>query len=764
MRNLYRQRLLATCYLAAFSMAITSGSAALAENSLESDESTGDTGVILVTAQRRAESAQNVGISITALGGAEIQKLGSADARDIAKLVPGVILDATSGGSWNANLVIRGISQSDFSSNQESPNSIYIDDVFLSSPNAAAFTFYDLERVEVLRGPQGTLFGRASSGGLMNFIFAKPTDVLDGYAEAGYGSYNQFWAEGAVGGPITDGVRARLAGRFEKANGYYKNEALGGKDTFEKDLFGIRAQVEADLSEDLTARVSISYDKSPRHREGTYTPETWQLDALGQPIPVPANIDVYGTGPGADFAGYRRPDKDVWTNQFNSLGRLQSSRFSPTLNLEWTVGDATVTSITNYTKFKYDYIEDTDGGPFDYTNGVSAQNLDQFSQELRINGEVGDVIYTGGIYFLDVQQSAPLRYVAPALAGTDFAFSDINLVRQTSQSIAAFGQIEYQVADDLKLTVGGRWTRDRKTMNEQVLVYELGEGYFGGTGSTVYDPPLEIFNFSPETVGDLAVAKANMFSGKIAIDYKPSSDVLLYASVSRGVKGPGFNTNLSGNLPIEETPFRSEYLYAYELGSKLQLLDRKLQLNLSAFNYDYHRFQGYAYSGLQGIVGNYDGYFRGGELELAVRPGSGVNANLGVAYLRTKLRDVPTQYNGVRDQDSINAPKWTVNGSISKTFEIGMNDLTIQWSGNYVDDRYASLDNNAATYLKGSFIHNARISYNIDAADLEIAVFVNNISDTARQTFAYDLISSQGNRIVSYDRPRWFGGSIRKSF
>lgn len=761
MRRSARQKILRGFLLSGLSIAAFPGSAAFAQTAESTQATPGD---IIVTAQRRSENMQKVGISITALGASDIQKLGSSDARDLAKQVPGVMLDSTAGGSLNANLVVRGISQSDFSSNQESPNSIYIDDVYLSSPNAAAFTIYDLERVEVLRGPQGTLFGRASSGGLVNFIVAKPSKDWEGYAEMGYGSYSQAWAEGAAGGPITDRIRFRVSGRAEVANGYYENEAPGGRNTFEKLFFGVRGQLEADLTDKLKARLSIGYDRNPTHREGTYTPETWYIAQNGLPAPVPANLDVYGTGPGADVTGYRRPDKNPWINQFNSLGRLSSLRFSPTLNLQWEIGNATITSISNFTRFKFDYIEDTDGGPVNFNNYTQAQNLRQFSQELRVNGRTGRLDYTLGGYYLNVRQTAPIGYITPALTGTDFAFTDINNVFQKTESYALFAQLEYKLTDKLKLTVGGRWTHDRKTMDEQVLVYELGNGYSGGTGSTVYNPPLNIFDFSPATVGSLATASEDMFSGKIALDYQANENTLLYASVSRGVKGPGFNTNLSGNLPVANTPFKSEYLYAYEIGAKMRLLDRRLILNIGVFDYDYHRFQGYAFVGLQGIVGNYNGYFRGGELQLNATPVDGLNATLGVAYLKTKLHDVPTQYQGIRDQESINAPEWTVNGSISKDFRIGSNTLSFLWNGNYIDHRYSSLDNNPATYVKGSFIHNARITFKLESQDVTFAVFVNNISNTARQSFAYDLISTQGERVVSYDKPRWFGGSIRKTF
>ncbi len=720
---------------------------------------------IVVTAQKREQNLQDVGVSVSALSSEMLTEKGITNAKDIAKAVPGVVFDATAGGGINANLTVRGVSQSDFSSIQESPNSIYIDEIYLGSANAAAFPLYDLERVEVLRGPQGTLFGRASSGGLASFITKKPSDTFDGYVEAGYSRFNSYYGEFGFGGPISDRVRFRLAGKTEHSDGWFRNLAPGGEDTFEKKFYGIRGQIEADVTDDFTARLSVSYDRSPKHNEGIYKAYTFYDDPVtGAPTPLPADVDFYGTGPGNDFAGYRDTNPDGQTGTFNNVGFLSNEKFSPTLNLQWKVGDATITSLSNYTRFEYSYNEDCDGGPVDFCNFPLAQKLDQFSQELRVNGFAGPLTYTAGLFYLNMDQSAPQSFSFPALAGTDFSFSDFNTVEQQSESYAAFGQLEYEFTDALKVTLGLRYTHDERTIDSKVYFVELGNGYFGGTGTTVYDPPLQVYDYSPETVGDLATVSDDLWSGKLQLDYKPSDNALFYASVSRGAKGPGFNTNVSGNLTNAETPFGSESLWAYEFGSKLDLMDRRLRLNSSVFYYDYSDFQGFAFNGLQGVVGNYDGYFYGGELELTARPGADLTLSFGAAYLESKLRDVPTARSGLIDQKSILAPRWTVNGSINKDIYIGADRLSLNWSFDFVDDRFASIDNNLATFVEGSFVHNARISYHLEGPDIVLAAFVNNISDVDRENFSYDLIASTGSVIKSFAPPRWWGVSVRKNF
>lgn len=720
-------------------------------------------GDIVVTAQRRAQNLQDVGVAVSAFGGDDLRALNVVDSKDISKIVPGVSLDATASGGVNANLTIRGVSQSDFSPSQEAPNSIYMDDVYLAAPGEAAFPLYDLARIEVVRGPQGTLFGQASSGGLVNFITAHPSKDWKGYSEMGFGSYASAHFEGAVGGPITDRLRFRVAGRAETGNGWWHNDNPKGKDTFDTNFYGLRGQLEADLTDNITARAVVSYDSNPRHLEGTYRAVPFYL-VNGSPTPLPANVDAYGTGPGNDFSGYRDTDRRVQSGSFNNVGFLKKSRFASSLYLIANLGSTTITSITNYTRFKLDYNEDCDGGPVDLCNAPLAQNLRQFSQEVRANGKTGDLTYTFGGNFLSVRQDSPIGFSFPSLSGTDFAFNDFNAIHQDLRSYAAFGQLEYQLTSKLSATLGVRYTHNRKQIDSKVYFTELGNGYSGGTGSTVYNPPLLIYDFSPSTVGGAAILNDDLWSGKAQIDYKPNRDWLLYASVSRGVKGSGFNTNVSGNLTNAETPFKPEHLVAYEVGSKLEFFDRKAHLNLSAFDYEYRNFQGFAFNGLQGVIGNYKGRFRGAEVDLGGAPGAGFRLQVGASYLDSKLFDVPTAYAGVRDQQGVGAPHWTVNGFVAKDFEVGSNKMTLQWSGSYIGARYASIDNNAATRIAASFVHNARITYLLTQPNVEIAFFVDNISDKARQNFAFDLISSTGGVIRSYDRPRWFGGSLRKTF
>lgn len=720
---------------------------------------------VVVTAQKREQNLQDVGVSVTALSGEQLRDMGVASSTDISKVAPGVVFAATSSGGVASALSVRGISQSDASPQSEPPNGVYIDEIYLSSPGATGFSLYDVSRIEVLRGPQGTLFGRNSTGGLAHFMTARPTADWQGYAEIGFGEYNQRFAEGAISGPLSDRLRFRISGRGEEADGWWENREPGGQDAFNKKFWGARGQLEADVTDDLTARLSISYDANPRTRQGVYKAQNFYIDANGQPVRQPADVDAYGTGPGNNLIGYRDPYKEASEGAFNNSGSLENRRASTTLALEWKRGDTTFTSLSNLTNFSFDYgPEDLDGSPIPYAVGPLTQDLQQYSQELRATGNTGALTWTTGLYYLHIDQDVSTGFSFPVLSGTDFAYDSLNAISQLTKSYAAFGQLEWALSETLRLTLGARYTRDEKTYDSKAYFRELGNGFEGGVGSTVFDPPLLVADFSMATVGSAANQEEGLWSGKLQLDYLPSEGQLYYAGISRGVKGAGFNSNLSATLPDDQTPFDSEAVTAYEVGSKFDLLDRRLRLNTSVFLYDYKDFQGYAYVGTQGLVANYDGTFYGAELEaIASLPGD-VRVSLGASYIHTELEDVPTVTNGILDQKANLAPDWVVNGSIQKSVALGKGSLKLQWSFDYLGERYASIDNTPASFLQDSFQHDARIAYEFEESGLEIAAFVKNISDEEREVFTYDLITTAGLRAVSYAPPRWWGASIRVKF
>jgi iron complex outermembrane receptor protein len=373
---------------------------------------------------------------------------------------------------------------------------------------------------------------------------------------------------------------------------------------------------------------------------------------------------------------------------------------------------------------------------------------------------------------LKADQVQPQTFPIPG-----FGIEFFNDVEQSTKSWALFGQLEYDLTDQLKLTGGLRYTNERKTFFSQTFGYSFGVS--PTPANIVYD-----YSEANPVVGSDARRNDNLWSGKLGLDYKPNADTLIYVSVSRGVKAGGYNTNLNafpdqafldanggtnpfgtGNTDfIPDTRYDDEHLWAYEGGVKLDLLDRKLRVNASAFYYDYTNFQGYNFRGVAGVVANNDGRFYGGELEIQAAPTDDLSFNLNASYLDTKLFDVSTAYQGIRDTEAAQAPKWTVNGSVTKSFDLSFGRLAFTWDGNFIDDRFTSTDNHIGTFIPGSFVHNARVTLDVEDKGLEFAFFVRNISNNDRLIFSYDTNAFWGNFLQGYAPPRWIGGSVRKTF
>jgi iron complex outermembrane recepter protein len=716
---------------------------------------------VIVTAQKRSQNQQDVGVSVTALRGEDLRALGVVDTLQLGAVTPGLQLNAASGGNYGAQLTIRGVSNSDFSPHQESPNSMYVDEVYVSAPNAQGSQMFDMDRVEALRGPQGTLFGRNSTGGLVSFVTKKPTADDEGYAEITGGEFNEIRTEAALSGPLADGVRGRLAVATQNNGGYDKNELPGYPDLNGTDFRGVRAALAFDITDKLTALFSVSYVHD-NDREGFYGHLNTYYDPAdgGRPAPLPANVDAYGTGPGNDLQGYRSPFTGA-KGEISYIGFLRRGTLSPTVHIEWDLGGMTLTSISNLTKFHFNYDESCAGAPQTTCRDPYRQDLSQWSEELRLSGVTGPLTWVTGAYALNINQDNSGSFDEPYYAGTPFAFSTYNPIHQKLTSFALFGQGEYLFADRWRGTLGLRVTRDDKQFSEQTYLREAGDFV---SQDTVYNPPLLLDDFSAATVGDLAKEINTNWSGKSQLDFILSKDALLYASVSRGVKGAGFNSNGFAATPNNLIPFKAEHMIAYEVGEKLTLLQNRLTLNSSLFYYDYDDYQAYQYrgNGPNPFVSNDKARFAGGEIELVARPIHGLDVHLGLSGLTTTVFDVATAQVGVVNQQATDAPKWSGNGLVRYSWPIGTGDASVQWSGDFVTGRYHSVDNTPDSYVHGSSGQNFRAGYTHSRWDY--SVWVNNAFNNVRQTGAYDLTSTGGYAIQTFMPPRWWGATVRYQF
>lgn len=703
---------------------------------------------VTVTSQRRQQSIMDVGVNVTTLSQEEMREYGIKDSTDVASYVPGVVFNSDVGANDKAFLSVRGVSQNDLAPHEESPNSIYIDEVYVASSQAASFPSYDMQRVEVLRGPQGTLFGRNATGGLLQFITSKPTSELTGYVNAQYGSFEDFKFEAAVSGPLSDVLRGRVAAMVNTNDGWFKNDIPGHDNLFNTNFHGIRAELATDLTERWDALATISYNRD-ESRGGAYRALTGYIDQNGVSQFLPRNVNFYGTGPGANPFGYLSPT-DPFSGDFMDRGHASKETAFATLKVDGRFGAVTLESISNYSLINDVYQEDCLSQLIDVCIYGSTTHERQWSQELRLLGSMGRFQWSVGGYSLGISGHFSTYFNTPAFDGTPSAFDLFSPFSQNTHSHAGYGQVEVALTSHVSAIVGGRLTHDYKTFDS--VAYDT-------SGAA----PVEVYRFDRESMGGLATQSLTNWQGKFELDYKPEESILLYASVNRAIRAGGFNAISTGIIPVDRTPFKSETNIAYEVGGKYRSSGGLFYLNASTFYYDYRNYQALNFQALTPWVSNFPANSSGGELEVSVRPMSGLTLAAGGSYLEAKIKDF-------FDGDSLTtvrpvmAPRFTAKGKIRKEWSLGQDSVALMWDLSFFGRSNASLIANPVTTLPASVIQNARASYTFPDRGIELYAFANNFLNRAREIFAYDVVSSFETVDQTYAPPRWFGAGVRFTF
>lgn len=694
---------------------------------------------IIVTAQKRAQGLQDVAASVTALGQAALTSIGRQDVTALAGQVPSLQVNQYSPTITIFNL--RGVSQNDFADSQEAPIAFYSDEVYVSALGAISGQNFDLDRVEVLRGPQGTLFGRNATGGLIQIISAKPTANLAGFVTATGGSYGQFATEGAISGPLSDRVRARLSFTSNHHSGYIKNRL--GSDIGNSKFYGLRGQLAFDVGDHGELTLKGQYLRNDHERSGgLYSHVAARPNADGLGVALAPGEDYYGTGPGADPFGYVEPDKDPFTGSFDKIGAFDRKVASFTARYVQKLGDVELTSITDYQKLDKAYGEDTDMSPQGIFNFDTRQNLKQFSQELRLAQETDRTNWLLGGYVLSIRTDNAYAITSPLsiLPRQDYG----GTLKTDNWSI--FGQFEYKLTDSLSAVAGGRYSSDVKKYD-----------FFHQTNG------VDDFAFNQSTNPTLAKRTFNDWSGRLELHYKPNRDVLVYAGVNRGTKSGGFGTQAFTPIDPTTLPFNSEKLTSYEAGAKLTLFDRTTSLNASVFHYDYKDYQAFSIVALSQFIGNNPARVTGLEFELVTRPVRGLTVQLFGTYLDTKVKGIVLPGGRVTDRVLPQAPELSLGWMARYEFAAGAGNLALQTDWKYDSSQFFSTFNAPIDHEGGRAVGNARISYKLDSG-IEVAVFANNILDKRYRIYNLDLSGPLGISNQAFARPRWIGGSVSFRF
>jgi iron complex outermembrane receptor protein len=723
---------------------------------------------ILVTAQKREQNLQDVGISVSAFTGQQMAELGMLNVSDIAAQAPNVTFVSPFGEGNNIAFTLRGVGLNDFSEHNEAPGAVYVDGVYQGTLAGANFQLFDLDRVEVLRGPQGTLFGRNTSAGLVQYITRKPSDEPEARAELTVGEFSQTRFEGAVGGPLGDIVSGRLAALYHKHDGYRPSRTPGVEDGSATDASAVRGQLEVSPSEDLDLLFSAHYSKADQvantyeHTSTTFLEDGYTEVFLPADEVNPICEGVGGlTGPGQDCFGYRDTDGDVYATDNDREPFLDLEVAGGSLTLDWTVSAIDVTSITAYESVEKSFGEDTDMGPVPAIAVSNPVDSEQWSQELRAASAAGPNRWTIGLYYFDRDIDTGSRTDVSGIGLVD----DDTVTRYQTESWAVFGQYEWGFTEDWTLTLGGRYFSEDQEF-EMVARDLLGNTPFFLGISPEPIPGFPVFVFTPETAGDLTKHDVDGFDYRLALEWRASDSTLLYASTARGTKAPGFNfaidgTGILGNSTIEQIPFDEETLTAYEIGLKTELFNGSTRVNSALFYYDYDDFQAFSFEGITNVVSNKQAEITGLEVEITTRPTENLDLTLTGAWLDTEVDDIVSSsfFTGEtvsRTREMVAAPSYEFSGIARYTWPTGVGDIFVQGDFNVVGDQFFDIANNPITDEDSYAVYNASLGWASDDGQFELVGWVRNLSDEEYRTYAIP-VTSLGFTQNMYGKPRWYG-------
>lgn len=648
--------------------------------------STQDTGIedIVVTAQKRTERLQDVPISIGAISGAAASAKGINDISSIQATIPGLVINKTAN---EGNIFVRGVGTNLFGPSSEQTVAVYVDNVYYASPEANLFTFNNIERIEVLKGPQGTLFGRNTTGGVVHVITREPPASLKAEASVGYANYDTITASAYLGAPLSDTVSADIAANYaDQGKGWGRNLNTGKANGIQADgNFAFRSKLRFTPSDTTTIDLSGDYSHSLSYF-------SYQL------VPGVTGVDGVSTYPGKFNA----------TSGLRDTERLNTGGAS--LQIEQGLGDLKLVSITSYRRSNVKYFLDQDDTPAVVADLSLPSKAHNWSQELQLHGA----------------SSAPIKWVLggffyDAVAG--YTPADVNngvLVladKQKTMSLAGFGQATAEIFTDTNLTGGLRYTYER-----QKLIVD---------------------NFA---VGGVTIPLSNdrqtfrKLTWRAALDHRFTADVLGYLSYNRGFKSGGFNL-----LQPTDAPFKPEVLDAYEAGFKTDWFDRKLRFNIAAFLYQYKNIQ-VTIPQLGSIVTRNAARARikGIEATLQGRPTSDLNLDANISLLDGKYISYPnapavgpngeatdalgnTLTINAKGNRTISTPKLTASFGGDYTVRTNAGNVVVAVNAAYNDGFFYYADNRLEQ--PNFWLLNASLNWTLPGDHFTAQLWVKNLTD-----------------------------------
>lgn len=689
-----------------------------AETSGETAQERTSGDVIVVTARRREERLQDVPGSVTAVSSDQLNQFDAVEIGDVQASAPNLVLHE--GDAQNTVAYIRGVGQLDSLAFADPGVGIYLDDVYLGRAQGSFLDVFDVERIEVLRGPQGTLYGRNTIGGAIKFVSRRPSETPEAYASVTYGNYDRIDVKAGLSGPIAgDKLLGKAAIAYLKRDGYSQN-AFDSEDDGDKNTIAWRASLLAQPSDRFSFELSTDGSMDTPDTSRTPARET-AVFGVFPPSDDPFQVD-------ADFNDLN--DLKVWGGSARAVWELS--------------GAATLTSISAYREMSYDTHLDLDATPSPLFGVFVMQDQNQFSQELQLSVETGALSVVSGLYFFrehDITESG--------IFGPDIAFISNSLNDQITRSYAAYTDASFDVTDRFSISAGLRLTHEEKEFARiqeffgaaTPLVPPLGQGL----RVTDVDVLEDFFNVSP----------------RATFSYDFTDEVAGYASVSRGFKSGGFDGRSTSDF--DAVPFDAETLWAYEAGVKGSFHEGRLTGSLAFFYNDYNDLQVSSFTADE--MGSFAAIFTnaaaariyGFELEAVARPVDGLRLDAAVGYLDAEYQEFIGE-NGADVSDQLtpaNAPKWTarVGAEIRKPISDSA-EFVVAGAVAYRGAVFPTVSSSPVLFQDNYTLFDASAGFEFADGKYAIRAVGKNLSDERYRQQGFDLSDSLGYQLGYYGAPR----------
>ncbi len=711
------------------------------------EEAGAQAGEIIVTANKRSENLQDVAISVSAVGGDALEKGRTTQIDELVTKVPNLQLTSTVGENTPI-FALRGVSLNDFSLNQSGPVATYYDEVYKGNFALLGIALFDLDRVEVLRGPQGTLYGKNTTGGAVNLISRAPKlGQTEGYFNLGYGNYDRIDVNGAVNTPLGENAALRVAGTFARADGWFENVLPGQPDLASVREYGLRAALYFEPSDtvDITLRGSTSYQN-------------------------PRNYGIF-----AQPEAVNRPGLSERQIASNETSRRRARTYSLALTANIDLSDTlALTSITSWDKGNLNFIEDTDGQGIALLEIPYSARANQIAQDLRLTSDFdGPFNFILGAYynrekvfnastFLIAQDVASGGDVdgngvvndadcAATTAGEACQFG--NSFDQIKKSFAIYTDMSFELSETVALKGGLRFTRDTGRQ-PNFIAQQIGPS--GAVlGVTI-----------PTPAQPLSYAISNL-SGKIGVDFQVAPDNLIYATYSRGFRAPSFNAQAFFD-PSELNVAEAEEVDSFELGAKNQFADRAVTLNLAAFYYKYRNQQFINVDPAtfaQTLLNIPRSRIWGGEAELTARPSDAITLRGSIGVLDAQIERGTVSGANVAGNDLTNAPALTASAGIDATFyegDAGTFSGTVDLA--YTASQFFDVVNTPRLEQKGYALLSGFIRWESANGRFNASIWGKNLTNEFYFTSRVDLLAGFGFDYNHVAAPRTYGVTVGTTF